>query len=381
MKKKISIYQHFFSLILMPVFAFSANGQQQFTQVAGKANSYCNSTCTLLDIPAINKNPAAILFATPVIENDINLNPHPVGVYYVNEKQSWSIINLDQAAMPPGSKFNVQYFSTPDAAYQFVHTVSKENLKDNNTRSFIDHPGLNNNPEAQFQYIIKLNGSGNNRDQVNTQYDAAAGKWYIYSAGKKALDYNIAFNISIGSTGKPVRASASNAIVKQSVNTTPAAFGKVQLILMTVERQPQIFFKGETTTPNKIELKDFNFEVNTARDAATGMATGRRTNLPIVVNKIFGASSLQFYKALINNEALKTVTIEFYTTDAAGNNALVNTIKLINARVSGYKQNITSDQSGVTAPKGLLDEIKLVFQSIEFNDASGFFVTDSQTIN
>ena len=378
MKKVISIYQHFFSLILMPVFAFSANGQQQFTQVASKANSYCNSTCTLLDIPELNENTAAIVFASPLVEGGVNLNSHPIGVHFINHK--WSIINLDQASMSTGSKFTVQYFSTPDPAYQFVHTASLDNLKENNTRSYIDHSGINNNPDAQIRFIPSGIKGGYNLANLAIQYDTDAGKWYLFN-GSKTVDNNTTVNIVIGTNEKSVRASASNAIVKQSVNTTPAAFGKVQLILMTVERQPQIFFKGETTTPNKIELKDFNFEVNTVRDAATGMATGRRTNLPIVINKIFGASSLQFYKALINNEALKTVTIEFYTTDAAGNNALVNTIKLINARVSGYKQNITSDQSGVTAPKGLLDEIKLVFQSIEFNDASGFFVTDSQTIN
>ena len=193
MKKKLSIYQHFFSMVLMPVVAFSANGQQQFIQVASKANSYCNATCTLLDITALNKNPAAIVFASPLIENEVNLNPHPIGVHFINEK--WSIINLDQTAMSIGSRFNVQYFSTPDPAFQFVHTVSKENLKDNNTRSFIDHPGLNNKPDAKIQFIVNGIKGGYNLKEINIQYDNEAGQ-----SGK---DFHCMSHRATGTNAKP----------------------------------------------------------------------------------------------------------------------------------------------------------------------------------
>ena len=365
----------FLFLFLIPAIVFSADGQPQFIQVASRANSYCNSTCTQLDIPALNNNPAAIVFASQVVENGLNLNPHPIGVHFINKK--WSIINLDQSAIPLGSKFNVQYFSTPDPTYQFVHTVSMETLKENNTRSYIDHPGLNKNPDAQLQLIIRLTGSGNNREEVSSRYDTDEGKWYLFTAGKKTLDNGIAFNIVIGANEKPIRTPSSNAILNQTVNPTPASFGKVQLILMTVEKQAGVFFNGESATANKIEIKDYNFEVMTTRDAASGMATGRRQYQPLVVNKIFGPSSLQFFKANYGYENLKTVTIEFYTIDNAGIPSLVNTIKLTGARVAAYKQFTITDPSGGTGPKGLLDEIKLVFQSIEMKDASALIATDN----
>ena len=172
MKKKSFLHQLFFVVVFTITFLCEVKSQQQFIQIADKKNSYCNSTCTLLDIADLNKNPAAIVFATPIVDGSVTLNPHPIGVHFINDK--WSIFNLDQAAMPAGSKFNVQYFAKPDPNYQFVHVVTKESLQENNTRSFINHPTLNNNPEAKFQYIV--NGFGNNRYEINAKYDQNAGQ-------------------------------------------------------------------------------------------------------------------------------------------------------------------------------------------------------------
>ena len=376
MKKALSFYHQFLFLALMPTVAFSANGQPQFIQVASRANSYCNSTCTQLDIPELNENTAAIVFASPLVENGLNQNPHPIGVHFINHK--WSIINLDQTSMPAGSKFSVQYFSTPDPAYQFVHTVSLDNLKENNTRSYIDHPGINNNPEAQIQFIPSGIRGGFNLVNLAIQYDTDAGKWYLFNGGK-TVDHNTAVNIVIGTNEKPVRASNSNAIVAKSVNTTRAAFGKVQLIMMTVESTTGVFFTGESTTANKTEIRDFNFEIAMGREVATGQASGRRQYQPIVVTKFFGASSLQFYKAVSTNASLKTVTLEYYSSEHGGPPVLVNTMKLTNARVTAYKHSIITDPASGTGPKGLLDEIKFVFQSLELKDASGLIITDTMT--
>ncbi len=196
MKKRSSFCFHFFPLLLMTASVFFANGQQQYTQVASRENSYCNSTCTLINVSELNNNRIAVVIATPVMENGY-VYPHPIGVHFINDK--WSIINLDQQSMPPGSKFTVQYFSKPNSEHQFVHTVSIENLTNNHTRSFIDHAGLNNNPEAQFRFISNGSGNGNNMYDIRIQYDTTAGEWYICSIKKRPLDTNIAFNIIIGS--------------------------------------------------------------------------------------------------------------------------------------------------------------------------------------
>ena len=112
MKIKSSLRQQLFFLISMMAFMGIANGQQQFTQVASKQNSYCNSTCTLLDIPELNNNPGAVVWAASTSVNGINPETHPIGMHFINQK--WGIINLDQRAMPEGSTFTVLYFSKPD---------------------------------------------------------------------------------------------------------------------------------------------------------------------------------------------------------------------------------------------------------------------------
>ena len=44
----------------------------------------------------------AIIFVTPVTDKGANLNPHPIGVYYVGNK--WNIFNLDQTTIPDRSQ-------------------------------------------------------------------------------------------------------------------------------------------------------------------------------------------------------------------------------------------------------------------------------------
>ena len=81
----------------------SSHAQQQFTHIATKANNSCNGDCTVMDIAALNNNPRAIVWATPVIEKGVNLNPHPIGLYYFQNQ--WRIMNLDQRPIPVNSTF------------------------------------------------------------------------------------------------------------------------------------------------------------------------------------------------------------------------------------------------------------------------------------
>ena len=95
-------------IILIILTASATFAQQQFTHTVTAANKYCNSTCSLMDIPALNNNAAAIIIVTPILVNGANPNPHPVGAYFVDGKK-WSITNADNATIADGAKFNVQY--------------------------------------------------------------------------------------------------------------------------------------------------------------------------------------------------------------------------------------------------------------------------------
>src|SRR5437763_10260802 len=103
--------------------ALASYAQQQFTHTVTKANKNCNATCSVLDIPELNNNPAAIILVTPV-GNARTLNPHPIGAYYMYLKK-WSIFNLDGAAITEGAKYDVQYFAN-SGADRFVFMVPRQ---------------------------------------------------------------------------------------------------------------------------------------------------------------------------------------------------------------------------------------------------------------
>ena len=187
-------------IITNPTTALNSNAQQQFTHTASKENNYCNYACTLMDVPELNGNPDAIIFVKSIEVNGINLNPHPIIVYYIQKK--WSIDNIDNAAMQPGIQFEVQYYAKPDTNH-FVHVVTKENLVKKG--SYIDHAGLNDHPDAQFQFFQNwapsIRGGLYNRYDIKIQYDTTAGKWYMFNTNGRQLDYATAYNIAISSGG------------------------------------------------------------------------------------------------------------------------------------------------------------------------------------
>jgi type VI secretion system secreted protein Hcp len=148
-------------------------------------------------------------------------------------------------------------------------------------------------------------------------------------------------------------------------------------IMVSVNGMKQGQFKGESTRSqmqDKIEASSFSFEVASPRDAASGMASGRRQYKPLTITKEMGASSPQFLAALATNEPLKTVTLDFYKTNQNGEEYIYYTIKLTNATVAGIRQHSPegSDKhasSAAAAPQ--LEEISLSFQKIEVESKDG----------
>lgn len=196
-------------LILILLIALSSQAQNQFTIISSKENISCNSDCVVMDIPELNNNPEAIIWVTPVIDDGLNLNPHPIGVYFFENQ--WRIFNTDQEAMPPGAKFTVDYVTRPDANH-FRYVVTNDLLQSDGS-SVIDHPALNNNPRAQFNYFHNWNPSeqpgDKNRNEVSVNYNGDSGKWFISNTNKINLVPGDAYNIIISTTAntviKPIR--------------------------------------------------------------------------------------------------------------------------------------------------------------------------------
>ncbi len=128
-------------------------------------------------------------------------------------------------------------------------------------------------------------------------------------------------------------------------------------------------FKGEMIQKGfegKFAGLGFEQEVISPRDAATGLATGKRQYRPLRIKQAWGPASLQFIAALNANEPL-AVAMDFFAPDAAGMLVLDHTVRLTNATVVSYKSH--ADRDDLKAPQ--VDDIELVFQQIEIIDHRG----------
>lgn len=132
-------------------------------------------------------------------------------------------------------------------------------------------------------------------------------------------------------------------------------------------------FKGEARQKgmeNKIVGLTFDYSVVSPRDPASGMATGKRQHRPIRIIKPWGASSTQFFTALVMNEVLSNVTIDFFSINTAtGQLVLDHTVKLTNASVASithHSDNGVVEEKAGKAPA--YESIELTFQQIEIID-------------
>lgn len=155
------------------------------------------------------------------------------------------------------------------------------------------------------------------------------------------------------------------ALLTLVVSQTSAFAGPTFNIMIDGSKQGQ--FKGESTRAdarNKISGVRYNFEVTSARDVSTGMASGKRQYHPIFITKEWGAASPQIMQALATNEVLKSVIIEFFHAGPNGAERVYQTIHLTNASIVSAKQysdKLSSDTRD-------LEDVGFTFQKIEIQN-------------
>ena len=144
-----------------------------------------------------------------------------------------------------------------------------------------------------------------------------------------------------------------------------------QTITMTVDGNTQGKFKSEVSSQNdKIPVTAASLEI-TSSTTGTGMSTGRRQHQPFMVKKTVGVASPQFMQAIITNETLKRVIIEFRGTTEYGEEAVIYKITLENAKVSSFKQATETVEGGKAPRTVLMDDIRLVYSKITVESSSG----------
>ena len=87
------------------------------------------------------------------------------------------------------------------------------------------------------------------------------------------------------------------------------------LAYLTVHGQKQGDIKGGATEKGRegsIPLISVAYEVDAPFDSATGQASGKRVHKPITIVKVIDQASPRLLQALVTNEVLTSVKIEFW---------------------------------------------------------------------
>jgi type VI secretion system secreted protein Hcp len=129
---------------------------------------------------------------------------------------------------------------------------------------------------------------------------------------------------------------------------------------------------------HQCELDQFSFGVKTPRDPQSGLPTGQRMYDPVAFVKATGASSMQFYGALVNNEALTVVIFDCYGQDPkSGKLVLAHSVKLTNASVESMGFQMPNVRDPALMKYTDTETIALTFQKVELTGAGGVTAGDS----
>jgi len=126
-----------------------------------------------------------------------------------------------------------------------------------------------------------------------------------------------------------------------------------------------------------ISLLGVEHGIVSPRDAASGLATGKRLHHPIVVTKAVDRTSPLFYSFITTNESLTVAELHFFGTDdssglMSGRETELYTITMKKAFVSRIDVAAQVDEKADPAARLLMTErISFVYDSIEWKWING----------
>jgi len=141
-------------------------------------------------------------------------------------------------------------------------------------------------------------------------------------------------------------------------------------LTLTGEKQGQI--KGGVTQKGRegtIAVYQLHHEITSPRDAASGQARGKRIHKPLVITKEIDTASVKLFQALVTNESLKKVVINFYqpaAIGAKGGGLEINSyrITLTDAVITNISQNLPNIFNPAEMKFPFLEKVEFVYQKI-----------------
>ena len=142
---------------------------------------------------------------------------------------------------------------------------------------------------------------------------------------------------------------------------------------ITIEGSKQGKFKGDILrgrAANKCRGFDVAYELEVPQDVASGRASGKRRHDPVTVTKEWGAATPQIFQAVVTNEVLKSVVLEFVKLSKE-TEEIYHTVKLTNANVSHLKWYIGSPPGSEREDRRELEDVSFTFETIDVESKTG----------
>ena len=127
---------------------------------------------------------------------------------------------------------------------------------------------------------------------------------------------------------------------------------------------------------NSIAVHAFNHEVDSPRDPASGLPTGKRMHKPFVITKEIDKSSPLLWNALVNNENLTGWTLQCWNPALAvavglSTEKQVYTIALTNASIASIREVMPDNQDPSAQSLSMREEITFTYQKIAWTWVDG----------
>lgn len=123
---------------------------------------------------------------------------------------------------------------------------------------------------------------------------------------------------------------------------------------------------------NSIECVFFESGVRTAREAGSGMATGRRQYEPLLIRKRIDKSTPLIAKSLTENQVIEGV-FKFFRPNPTGDGTTEQfyTIKITKGRIASQRQWVPDTIVPASSLEPPLEEVAFVFHTIEWTYTNG----------
>lgn len=217
---------------------FQLNGQN--TAVLHTAtNDNTFDYFTVIDNPRLNNNPEVIFFVAQNCDPCYHEIIAPLGIHYNGEK--WTLFRQDFQPILEQQQFNI-LIEKRKTEQVLVHRINNRNTINN--VSFLEHPLLDNQPNAIFFITAKREEKDPfNKSLVSIYYSSLSAKWCLVNEDYSPLPIDLMFNILINPKDAfSLSVSPENAIGNHTyaVNQIQHAGKLIDKIILVQAKNPEL---------------------------------------------------------------------------------------------------------------------------------------------